>query len=73
MSQLHGITCNALCGTSITWATERGEVAPTKAMMEREARKRGWNAPDKAGRHWCPEHRRSDGRKSTEGARRGGG
>jgi hypothetical protein len=68
MSQVHGVQCNALCGASILWATERGEHAPTKAEMEKEARRRGWNAPDKLGRHWCPEHRRPDGRKKASDA-----
>lgn len=63
MSALRGIMCNALCGASITWAVERGDHAPMKSVMEKEARRRGWNAPDKAGRHWCPECRRPDGRK----------
>lgn len=63
MSQLHGLSCNAGCGASITWATERGQKAPTKSVMEQEARRRGWHAPDKLGRHLCPEHRRPDGRR----------
>jgi hypothetical protein len=66
--QLHGIACNRLCGQSITWATERGERAPTKDVMEKEARRRGWHAPDKIGRHWCPGCRRPDGRKKARNA-----
>lgn len=62
MSQLHGIACNALCGRTLSWATERGQRAPTKSEMEQEARNRGWHAPDRLGRHWCPEHRREDGK-----------
>jgi hypothetical protein len=68
MSQIHGIACNRLCGRTITWITERGEHAPTKADMEKEARSVGWNAPDKMGRHWCPEHRRPAGRKKASNA-----
>ena len=68
MSQIHGIACNTLCGRTITWATERGDRAPTKAMMEQEARNRGWLAPDRLGRHFCPEHRPT-GRQGLKGNR----
>lgn len=63
--QIHGISCNALCGAKITWATERGDRAPTKAAMEQEARNRGWQAPDRLGRHFCSQCRRADGRRKT--------
>lgn len=68
MSQIHGIACNADgCGATILWATERGQKAPTKSGMEQKARDRSWNAPDKLGNHWCPAHRRPDGRKHRAG------
>ena len=54
-----GIICNAQCGQSITWAADRGGKLPTKDVMEQEARNRGWHAPDRLGRHWCPAHRMS--------------
>lgn len=56
MSQLHGLSCNR-CSRKIIWSTERGDKAPTKAVMEQEARNLGWFAPDRVGRHFCPEHR----------------
>lgn len=63
--QIHGIACSALCGTKITWITERGDRAPTKAAMEQAARNQGWHAPDRLGHHWCPKHRRSDRKRKT--------
>lgn len=36
-----------------------------KATMQARARKEGWHAPDKLGRHWCPAHRRPDGRRKS--------
>lgn len=56
MSTLHGVRCNG-CGSQIIFARDRGESIPTKAMLEQVARNAGWNAPDKLGRHWCPDHR----------------
>lgn len=63
MSQVHGLACNTLCGAALHWVTERGEKAPTKAVMEARARKQGWHAPDKLGRHLCPKCCRPDGRR----------
>ncbi len=65
MSQVHSIVCNALCGRTISWVTERGDRPPTKAAMEQEARNRGWQAPDRLGRHLCPQCRRPDGRRKS--------
>lgn len=62
MSTVHGLSCNS-CRALLIFTSERGIKAPTKAALERTARDRGWNAPDKMGRHWCPECRRPDGRK----------
>lgn len=68
MSQMHGISCSASgCRRSSVWTTERGQKAPTKSVMEAYLRKLGWNAPDKLGNHWCPDHRRPDGRKRRAG------
>lgn len=67
MSAIRGLACSAGCGASIVWAQERGGRFLLKSEMEKEARRRGWNAPDKLGHHWCPGCRRPDGRK--KGAR----
>lgn len=53
------LTCDGRCGAVIFWDVPRGDPAPTKSAMEHTARKRGWNAPDKLGRHWCPRCRKS--------------
>lgn len=64
--QAHGLYCNAGgCVAKLIWLTQRGEKAPTKAVMESHARKEGWHAPDRLGNHWCPAHRRQDGVKRT--------
>lgn len=62
MSTIHGLACNG-CGATIMFTRERGGGHPTKATIEQVARDTGWNAPDKAGRHWCPQCRRPDGRR----------
>lgn len=51
MSFLRSIRCNG-CGTQLSWHGR-----PTQAHMNQKARDTGWNAPDKAGRHWCPDCR----------------
>lgn len=56
VSTLHGISCNG-CGCTISVTRERGETNPTKAILEQVARNNGWHAPDKIGRHWCPNCR----------------
>jgi hypothetical protein len=53
------LACDGGCGREITWEVPRGGVSPTKSGMEHEARKRGWNAPDKLGRHWCQSCRKT--------------
>jgi len=63
MSAIRGLLCNGGCGRSITWARDRGERFLLKSEMEQEARRRGWQAPDKLGRHLCPQCRRPDGRR----------
>ncbi len=68
MSAIRGLLCSAGCGRSLTWAQERGGRFLLKSEMEREARRRGWNAPDKLGRHFCPACRRPDGRKKASNA-----
>lgn len=66
MSAIRGLACNGGCGRSITWSQERGGRFLYKTEMERVARSQGWHAPDKLGRHWCPECRRPDGRRKKK-------
>lgn len=61
MSALRGLVCDGGCGASITWARTRGGRFLLKSEMEKEARARGWHAPDKIGRHLCPGCRRWEG------------
>lgn len=62
MSTLHGLRCNG-CARQVVFVRERGEAAVTKSFLENFARKQGWNAPDRLGKHWCPDCRRPDGRR----------
>lgn len=62
VSTLHGLQCNG-CGCRILVSRERGEGHPTKAVLEQVARKEGWHAPDRLGKHWCSNCRRPDGRR----------
>jgi hypothetical protein len=68
MSALRGLICDGGCGRSITWSQSRGGRFLLKSEQEKEARRRGWNAPDKLGRHYCPSCRRPDGRKKAPNA-----
>jgi hypothetical protein len=67
MSELKGIRCNRTgCTEHVIWQFERGDSKLTKDHMEQLLRDHGWHAPDKLGRHWCPRHRGSDGRKNRK-------
>lgn len=63
MTSIRGLACETGCGASIIWAQTRKGNFMLKSEMEKEARRRGWHAPDKLGRHWCPKCRRPDGRR----------
>lgn len=53
MSALRGLVCDGGCGRSVTWSQPQGGRFLTKTEMEKEARRRGWHAPDRMGSHWC--------------------
>ncbi len=55
------LACEGRCGAALTWDVATGDRAPTKSDMEQYARNKGWQAPDKAGRHWCLNCRRPEG------------
>jgi len=62
MSTARGLSCNG-CRTTHVTTRGRGERIPTKAQVARDT---GWHAPDKLGRHWCPD---CQGRKQERGKR----
>lgn len=62
MSQIHGLNCDGGCGSRIAWETTTGQRTPTKSVMEKFARSKGWHAPDRIGRHFCLRCRTEAGR-----------
>jgi hypothetical protein len=42
------MACDGGCGRQLTW-----EGRPTQAVMEQQARDKGWHAPDRLGQHYC--------------------
>lgn len=63
MSAVRGLRCDG-CGDTITWTQPRGGRFLLKSEQEQVARQRGWQAPDKLGRHLCWNCRRPEGRDS---------
>ena len=56
MSTRRVIVCDGPCGRQLTW-----EGRPTLALMEGQARAKGWHAPDRLGKHWCLDCRSEAG------------
>lgn len=65
MSTVHGLKCDG-CGLKLVFTRTRGEKIPSKSALEKHARNEGWNAPDKAGRHWCLDCRPERGRRQAK-------
>lgn len=61
MSTLFGLKCDG-CGVQLTWPGRMNGRHATRAQMEQVARYRGWQAPDKLGRHLCWNCRSEAGR-----------
>lgn len=59
MSMHRVMKCDGVCGRQLTWKAVHGL---TLQDMEKEARRLGWHAPDKLGRHWCLSCRSESGR-----------
>lgn len=57
MSIQRVIVCDGKCGAQMVWPGR-----PTRAVMEQQARDKGWHAPDKLGSHFCMACRRPEGR-----------
>jgi hypothetical protein len=58
---VRALVCDG-CSARLEFGTAQystGRRYPTIQMMEQRARDQGWNAPDKAGRHWCTRCRRA--------------
>lgn len=62
MSALRGLVCDGGCDRTMIWQQSVKGRFMSQTAQEKEARRQGWQAPDKLGRHLCWSCRRPEGR-----------